>query len=249
MELLLAAIAGISIGLVLGFIGAGGAMLAVPIMIYIFNFTPLQATTAALVVVGSAALSGALPKFRRGEVLIREALTIATLGLATNVYFAVIARDLPDRLVTTGLAIVLTIAGASMLQKPLKERAERRMPLFALIILSLSIGVITGLFGIGGGFVAIPILVLFYNTPLGKASGTALFIIFLNSSIALIARSSQISEVDWSLPIIMAAMAIVVSRLASKKSAHISSDILKRSFAFLLFFIAIFTLLQTWIFN
>ncbi|MTA84512.1 MAG: TSUP family transporter, partial [Actinobacteria bacterium] len=71
MELILAILAGGVIGLVLGFVGAGGAMLAVPMLIYIFGFTPLQATTAALVVVGTAALSGTVPKFSRGEVLVR----------------------------------------------------------------------------------------------------------------------------------------------------------------------------------
>ena len=65
MEILLALLAGIAIGLVLGFVGAGGAMLAVPILIYIFSFSPIQATTAALAVVGLAALSGSLEKFNK----------------------------------------------------------------------------------------------------------------------------------------------------------------------------------------
>ena len=71
-------------GAVLGFIGAGGAMLSVPILIYGFNFTPAHATTAALAIVFSAAVSGLISKFRSKDVLIKEALVIWSLGLVTN---------------------------------------------------------------------------------------------------------------------------------------------------------------------
>lgn len=246
MELILALLAGGGIGLVLGFVGAGGAMLAVPMLIYIFGFTPLQATTAALVIVGSAALSGTLPKFSRGEVLIREALTISALSISTNITFALLAPRIPEQAITSGLALVLILAAWSMLQQPVKPGAERRMPISVLVLLSLGIGVITGLFGIGGGFVAIPILVLFFNTPPAKAAGTSLLIIFLNSSIAFLVRNGSWDEVDWSLPLIMAVVAIIISRLGSHHSSRVPQELLKRSFAALLSTIAIFTFIETW---
>ncbi len=246
MELILALLAGGVIGLVLGFVGAGGAMLAVPMLIYIFGFTPLQATTAALVIVGSAALSGASPKFSRGEVLIREALTISALSISTNITFALLAPRIPERAITSGLALVLILAAWSMLQQPVKPGAERRMPIPVLVLLSLGIGVITGLFGIGGGFVAIPILVLFFNTPPAKAAGTSLLIIFLNSSIAFLVRNGSWDEVDWSLPLIMAVVAIIISRFGSHHSSRVPQELLKRSFAALLSTIAIFTFIETW---
>ncbi len=246
MELILALLAGGVIGLVLGFVAAGGAMLAVPMLIYIFGFTPLQATTAALVIVGSAALSGALPKFSRGEVLIREALTISALSISTNITFALLAPRIPERAITSGLALVLILAAWSMLQQPVKPGAERKMPIPILVLLSLGIGVITGLFGIGGGFVAIPILVLFFNTPPAKAAGTSLLIIFLNSSIAFLVRNGNWDEVDWSLPLIMAVVAIIISRFGSHHSSRVPQELLKRSFAALLSTIAIFTFIETW---
>jgi uncharacterized membrane protein YfcA len=246
VELILALLAGGVIGLVLGFVGAGGAMLAVPMLIYIFGFTPLQATTAALVIVGSAALSGALPKFSRGEVLIREALTISALSISTNITFALLAPRIQERAITSGLALVLILAAWSMLQQPVKPGAERRMPIPVLVLLSLGIGVITGLFGIGGGFVAIPILVLFFNTPPAKAAGTSLLIIFLNSSIAFLVRNGSWDEVDWSLPLIMAVVAIIISRFGSHHSSRVPQELLKRSFAALLSTIAIFTFIETW---
>ena len=76
---------GAFIGAVLGLIGAGGAMVSVPILLYLFDFSPLHATTAALAVVFLAALAGVGPKFKSKDVLIKEAVTIWALGLVTNI--------------------------------------------------------------------------------------------------------------------------------------------------------------------
>jgi uncharacterized membrane protein YfcA len=84
MEIIGALIAGGAIGAVLGFVGAGGAMLSVPILMYGFGFDAKSATTAALAVVLLAALSGAIPKARKGQILYRDALVIVGLGLVTN---------------------------------------------------------------------------------------------------------------------------------------------------------------------
>ena len=84
VEILLAVVCGVTIGSILGFVGAGGSMVAVPMLIYLFGMTPVQATTASLIIVFSGALSGVIAKLRKNEVLIRESLTIWALGLATN---------------------------------------------------------------------------------------------------------------------------------------------------------------------
>ena len=245
MELLIALLAGLFIGLVLGFVGAGGAMLAVPIMIYLLDFSALAATTAAMVIVGLAALAGARERYKKGEVLVREALTVSSLGLVTNIVFAILAKEFSETTITTGLAAVLAIAGWSMLLQPFKPGAERRISTPILVLMALTIGAITGTFGIGGGFIAIPILVLFYNIPLAKASGTSLLIIFLNSTIAFFSRFPSWDEVDWHLPVVMAVIAIAVASLSAR--LKVSSSLLKKSFALLLFAVSLFTLLETFL--
>ena len=161
MEILGALIAGSFIGAVLGFVGAGGAMLSVPILMYAFGFEPKLATTAALAVVFLAALSGVIPKARMKQVLYRDAFVISGIGLITNFGFASIAHRIPDVAITSGFSGVLVLAGWSML-RPLRLEEHKRMPIWVLIAMSLVIGAMTGLFGIGGGFLAIPVLVLFF---------------------------------------------------------------------------------------
>lgn len=247
MEIVLAILTGIAIGAILGYVGAGGSMLAVPAFIYIFGFNPVQATTAALIVVFVGAASGALPKLRKNEILIKEALVIWAIGLSTNLTGAYFLPQIPEQAILTGFALVLVVAGTSMLIPAPKESSERKVSPLALIAISLVIGAITGLFGIGGGFLAIPILILFYNVAPAKAAGTSLFIIAINTLTGFFAHYRHWDEVNWSIPLVVALMALVISRLASRHSSNISPATLKKAFAFFVFAIATFTLVETWL--
>ena len=246
MEIIGALIAGGAIGAVLGFIGAGGAMLSVPILMYGFGFDAKSATTAALAIVFLAALSGAIPKARKGQILYRDALVIVGLGLTTNVGFATIADDLSDSFISTGFALVLILAGLSMLRNP-KFSEQTRMPVSVLIVISLVIGSITGLFGIGGGFLAIPVLVLFFGTPQAIAAGTSLLIIALHSFISFLGHHALWDSVEWHIPIFIGGAAVVVAQVASHYSAKTTPDTLRKAFAYLLLAISVFTIAQTWL--
>ena len=243
MEILGALIAGGFIGAVLGFVGAGGAMLSVPILIYFFDFTALQATTAALAIVFLAAFSGAIPKMRSKEILYREALIIWAIGLITNLGFSSIAETFSETFLTVGFSIVMMLAGASMLRPPF-AKVHTRMPPRTLLLMSLLIGSITGIFGIGGGFLAIPVLVLFFGTPQIIAAGTSLLIISLNSLTALLGHHALWSQVPWHIPSIMAISAVVIASAASHFGKLSSPELIRKVFALLLFAVAGFTLLQ-----
>ena len=221
MNALLAILSGLFIGSVLGFVGAGGALVSVPILLYIFHFTPTQATTAALAIVFLAALSGALPKMRTHEVLYREAFSIWGIGLITNIGGATLSRHLPNSVITSGFALILVIAGIATLRGPVKADAEKRMPLGILILISLVIGSMTGIFGVGGGFLAIPVLVLFYNTPQNKAAGTSLLIISINSLTSFLGHHGVWHEVKWGIPVGIGAVAVTVSLIASHNTKRV----------------------------
>ncbi len=246
MELALALIAGAFIGSVLGFIGAGGAMLTVPILIYLFDFTPVHATTAALLVVFLAAAFGLIPKLKAGDVQVKVALSIWALGLVTNLGGAILAKHLSDTFIITGFALILVLAGLSMLRAPIQNEEEKKIPLIVLIGISLVIGSMTGIFGIGGGFLAIPVLVIFFHTPQIKAAGTSLFIIAINCLTSFIGHQSLWHEVNWKIPALIAIAAIIVSTFASHHASKLPVVLLRKGFAILLFSIATFSLVETW---
>lgn len=239
---LVAVLSGAFIGSVLGFIGAGGAMVTVPIFLYLFDFTPVAATTAALAVVCLAALSGLIPRIKSKDVLIKEGSIIWALGLITNIGFGLVVDRISDQVILVGFSVVLIIAAIAMLRSPISNKSEKRMSSWTLILLSLVIGSFTGLFGIGGGFLAIPVLVLFFNTPQNKAAGTSLLIIALNCLTALIAKNAIWDQINWSYPLIIAIAAIVTAQLSSRVATRTPSVHLKRSFAFLLVVLAGFTI-------
>ena len=247
MEILLAVGSGVLIGSVLGYVGAGGSMLAIPLFIYVFGLTPAVATTASLLVVFVGAASGAIPKLRRNEILIKEALTIWAIGLVTNLTGAYFLPKIPENILLTGFSMVLIAAGISMLVPAPTTSSERKVSPLALVGISLVIGALTGLFGIGGGFLAIPILILFYNVPPVRAAGTSLFIIMINTLTGFFAHFRHWGEVNWLIPSIIALVAFLVSRFASRHSSQLSPITLKRAFAIFVFSIAIFTLVDTWV--
>ena len=242
MELLGALIAGSAIGAVLGLIGAGGAMVSVPILTKIFDYQIHQATIAALLIVFTAALSGLYGRWRRKEVLVKEAISISLIGLITNISGAKLAENFSDSFIKIGFALILIFAGLSMLKKH-DYQSEKDIGLPLLIILALIIGSFTGIFGVGGGFLAIPVLIRGFHVPLNKAAGTSLLIIAQNSLIALIAHSDKWGEIPWRTPIYMSFAAIVVAVFSGHAVTKISNEILRKSFAVLLLVIAIYTLI------
>jgi uncharacterized membrane protein YfcA len=248
VDIALAVVCGVAIGSILGFVGAGGSMVAVPMLIYLFGMNPVQATTASLIIVFSGALAGVVSKFKSKDVLVRESLSIWSIGLATNFGGAYLLPKIPTSIVLTGFSAVLIAAGISMLLKPPVGSKERKMPLPALLLLSLLVGALTGLFGIGGGFIAIPILVLFYNVSPAKAAGTSLFIITINTLTGFFAHYRHWGDVSWEIPIVIAITALFISRLAARESGSMNPQSLKRAFAYTVFAIAAFTLIETWLF-
>jgi uncharacterized membrane protein YfcA len=105
----------------------------------------------------------------------------------------------------------------------------------------------TGLFGIGGGFLAIPVLVLFFNNTSNKAAGTSLFIIALNTLTAFFGHYTLWSEISWHLPILISISAVVVAGLASRMGQLSNPLLMRRSFAVLLYAVSLFTIIQTWV--
>ena len=246
MEILGALATGVLIGAILGLIGAGGAMITIPLLIYGFGFTPSAATTAALAIIFTTAVTALIQRARLGEILYREGLVIWSLGLITNLGASLIAHKVADRVIETGVAVVLAAAGISMSRTP-DARAHTRISTSKLVGLSLFIGSLTGFFGVGGGFVVIPVLVLAFGTPLSIAAGTSLFVIAINSLTAFIGHYQSWSEVDWKVPAVITFSALIVATVTSRAHAKVNQEILKKSLAALLISVSIFTLLKAWI--
>ncbi len=196
MHEILAIALGTIIGLSLGAIGGGGSILTVPILVYIIGQDAHAATATSLAVVGTTALAGALPHWRAGRVSLATAIPFGAAGIA-GAFLGAWANHLLPAWLILGLFGVLMLAVAARMffgtglrsTGPAAQRTESLKIRWARITAAgLIVGVMTGFFGVGGGFLIVPALVLVIGLSMREAVGTSLVVIAINSASGLIAH-------------------------------------------------------------
>ncbi|MFJ2237853.1 sulfite exporter TauE/SafE family protein [Streptomyces sp. NPDC087859] len=242
--LLLALIAGAVIGLALGALGGGGSVLAVPALIYLLGFTPVAATTASLVIVAITSATAMSAHARDGHVRWRTGLLFAAAGTGPAMLGGALAGHIPAAALTAAFAVVAGAAALRMLRT--RPHADTIVPVRPgrAAAAGAGLGAVTGVLGVGGGFLAVPALVSVLGMRMRNAVGTSLLVITVNSMAALMTRAGTVEELDWAVvgPFVGAAVlgAWDGKRLASKVSAHA----LQRIFALVLLVVAAFMLID-----
>lgn len=253
MTIPLALALGALIGVLLGLLGGGGSILAVPALVYGLGLDIEQAIPISLIVIAVASAVGALPKIRAHHVEWRLAGIFAAAGIPATFVGAAIGRLLPQPAIMIGFATVMIAAGVRMLLDRAdtgtackvgdsginwRRCASRSIPAGVLV------GLLTGLFGVGGGFLIIPALVLMLGVDMPIAIGTSLLIIVANSAAGLISHVSGAS-IDWSITTAFVGTAIVASLIAGHFGTRIDTGRLQRWFAYLVFAVAAYVLIDT----
>lgn len=187
----LAFVCAATIGVVLGALGGGGSILTVPVFVYVLHFEPKQAIAMSLPVVGITSLVGAFGHWREGHIEGRPALTFGALAMAGAYSGARLAAFVSGTTQLILLGVVMAAAAISMLRSSRVKRSaavanEHAEPaqrsLLIVAALACAIGALTGLIGIGGGFLFVPALVLLARMPMKHAIGTSLAVIAMNSA-------------------------------------------------------------------
>jgi uncharacterized membrane protein YfcA len=200
---------GLVTGLSLGLTGGGGAIFAVPLLVYGTGLHTRQAAIVSIIAVGATAFVGFLIRWRKGQVEIRPGFAFAATGMLTAPVGDMLGDMLPDALVMTLFGGLMLVVSARMWRSarkpadafvPLEDGAgcgpscphdpEGRLRVTSrcarlLGLTGLGVGLLTGLFGIGGGFVIVPALVLLAHMDLKNAVGTSLLVITLVSLSAI----------------------------------------------------------------
>jgi uncharacterized membrane protein YfcA len=236
-----------AIGAVLGLIGAGGAVVAVPAFIYLFGFSALEATTASLAVVAVSAATGAIPRFRLKQVRLRQALLFWGLGIIGTFAGSRLATVIPEAVVVAGFAVVMLGAALAMWRKSSapEPTGEARTARWLLPVVAIAIGLLTGLFGVGGGFLIVPALVLVFGFPFGIATGTSLVVVALNSLTALMFKFDTWGQIPWHVPALVIVGGLIGSVAASTFNTGVPQRLLERAFAILLVLLAAWMALET----
>jgi uncharacterized membrane protein YfcA len=239
-------IAMLFVGGTLGLIGGGGAILTVPIMVYLFKTPAVLATSYSLFVVGIASLFGVWRYHQKKMVDYPTAINFALPSfLGTYLARRVLMPKLPavifqigensfskDQLVMTVFALVMVGASVSMIRggKDSEGSAEVVQNRWLLGMLGLGVGFVAGFVGAGGGFLIIPALVVLAGMPMTKAVGTSLLIISANSLFGFGGDLLAANEMAWSFLAITTGIALVGIFLGSYAARFVPASKLKPAF-------------------
>ncbi|MEV7543576.1 sulfite exporter TauE/SafE family protein [Streptomyces sp. NPDC089915] len=240
---ILALAAGAVIGLALGALGGGGSVLAVPALIYLLGFSPVEATTASLAVVTLTSAAALAAHARDGQVRWRTGLLFAAAGLGPAVLGGALAARIPAAVLTGGFAVVAALAAGSLLRTAPPAAAAPSGPGRAAAA-GAGLGAVTGVLGVGGGFLAVPALVGVVGVRMRAATATSLLVITVNSLAALATRAGKVPGLDWGVVAPFAGAAVLGAWDGKRLAARASAAGLQRAFALVLLAVAAFMLLD-----
>ncbi len=239
-----ALVLGLAVGIVLGVVGGGGSIIAVPALVYGVGMSPAQAIPTSLLVVGVSSLAALVPRFRGGLNWPVIAL-VGAAGIPAAWGGAAVGRLLDPSILMLAFAVIMVAAGIRMLRKPRESegscstgpgRAFRSCAPKA-VGAGLIVGFLTGLLGVGGGFLIMPALTILLGLRMKQAVGTSLAIIVINSAAGFSAHAAGYS-IDWATTLAFAIPAILGSLVAARLARQLKDTHIRISFAVLIFAVA-----------
>ena len=243
-------------------LGAGGSILTVPVLYYLFHVDAELSTAYSLFIVGLTALIGAIPNMIKKTISYRTAIVFSIPSLiAVYLTRAFVMPAIPHDLFTVDnftltkeiailvfFAIIMIVAAIGMIQQrkiPEPDYDGKAHVNYPVIILEgLVVGALTGLVGAGGGFLIIPALVVFAKIPMKMAIGTSLLIIAIKSLIGFTGDIQSGQPIDWQFILLFSAVTIVGILIGSYFSKFVNGQKLKGAFGLFVLIMGIFIILQ-----
>ena len=237
-------LASILIGVTLGLIGGGGSILTVPILVYLFQINPENATSYSLFIVGVTAMFGSYRHYLLGNLQLKSALYFAIPSVLSLLFVRkLVLPNIPESLFSIGqleitknllimfvFGILMVAASVSMIRKSKENQIEAKLNIPRLAFIGFLVGFVTGFLGAGGGFLIIPSLLFFANLPIKQAVGTSLFIIFINSLIGFTGDLINGITINYQLLFTVTLIAIVGMLIGTQLSKKIDGAKLKPAF-------------------
>ena len=251
MEMLLAIPFGFAIGAVVGTVGGGGAILALPVLVYVLGEGVSPASTASLIVVALGASFGAGSQARDGRLCWRVALAFS-LPAAMGASLGTLASQEidPRALVLLFVPVMLLAAiltyrrGDDAIEVP--DADDDCPPAISLSLGASGVGVgaMTGFFGVGGGFLIVPALTMLLGLSMRRAIAASLAIITLTGLAALASHLAVGADPNWGLTAVLAASAAVGAVAGSFAGRRLAPRTLAHGFGLVVAVVALFLLVD-----
>jgi uncharacterized membrane protein YfcA len=270
----LAILFGLVIGLALGLTGGGGAIFAVPLLVYGLSIDPHQAVGISLAAVGATAAVGAVERLLRREVEVRTGLLFAAAGIAGAPVGSWVNGLLPAAWLMVGFAGLMAIVAIRMWRQSTRQPPASVAPAadgspaprgpacrrtaggelvmsgrcrLMLVGLGLFTGVLAGLFGVGGGFVIVPALVLFSGMDIRRAVATSLLVVALVSTSGVASYVLAGRSIDLTIGGAFVAGGVAGMFLGTAWGRRISGPVLQRGFAAAMVLVGVFVVSRSFL--
>jgi len=252
--LILALVTGLAIGTVVGLLGAGGGILSVPALLYLLDQSAYAAAMGSLLAIALTSAGSFLVHARSGAVRIRSALIFGGLSVLSALAGARISLLVDDELLLRIFSIFLLAVGAAFAVRagrpgsssvPGEGRMAARDWVKLAVVASIT-GVITGIFGVGGGFMIVPVLVFIMKVPMREAVGTSLLVMVVTSLAGIAGRLPIHDGLDIHLLGFFVAGSVTGGLVGSVFSKRLSPRLLTAIFAVLVTGVGIYSAIQSW---
>lgn len=243
------------IGLLLGLLGGGGSILTVPMLVYLLHVEPKQAIVTSFVVVGVSSLIALISHATRGSVCWKSGVFFGLAGMVGAFGGGRLAAHFSSDLLMSLFGLVSLATGLLMLRRPravagtpsageLVKVCPLQVPFLRVLFDGLFVGVITGMVGVGGGFLIVPALTLLVGLPMQAAVGTSLLVIAMNALAGLSGYSQHVA-INVELTTVVMLGAILGSALGAWWSAYIKPAALRKVFGLMVIAVAGYVLSQS----
>jgi len=239
------------IGIALGLLGGGGSILTVPILVYLFFLNPVTATAYSLFVVGSTTFFGSIRNIKKGMIDYKAAIIFGIPSLiAVYITRKYIVPSIPEKLFFIGdflltkditimvfFSLLMLVAAFFMIRDEKMNTDKNTLIKYnylSLINQGFTIGILTGIIGVGGGFLIIPALVLWLKLPMKIAIGTALFIISMKSLVGFIGDIENLN-INWMFLLTFTLISIIGIYLGMYLTNFFESKKLRKVFGWFVF--------------
>jgi hypothetical protein len=248
---LAAILAGLATGLMLGIFGSGGSIITTPALLYLLQIEPKSAIAMSLGIVAITATITALQHWRNGNVNARVTLVFGLFGIAGTYAGARLGVITPVVIQLTLFALVMYAAAWKMLKPARKSvgavavgelsACDSGHCLTHVAMHGILVGALTGLVGVGGGFLIVPALVLLSGLSMKQAIGTSLAIVAIKSYAGFAGYAGAV-DIDYGLMGVFTTVAIAGSLVGTHYAQRVSGEVLKRGFALFLMLVASYIL-------
>lgn len=244
----------------MGLIGAGGSILSSGLMIYIFGLNPIISASYTLLNVGVISFIGSVQYYKKNLVNIPVGIFFALPAIATvlcmrsfimpaipDVLFEfqglIMSKELSIMLAFASLMIVIAGTMISESKPAIKQKATTvNKPVVALI--GLAVGILTGLVGVGGGFVIVPALFFFTGLDMKSAVGTSLFIITLNTAVGFISDFSSGTIYNWMFLLKFILVTVTGMLISGLMISKIKTEKVKKLFAVIILLVGCWIIIK-----